>query len=234
MKTLAAALCGVLVLGMHASAAQPYEMGLGAHLRLKAGVNTASIPEGEKTFTTFNGIPDFGATFYVPFDKENNIGAIFEAGYLTNSYGQRFLAAGLLPDIDATVKLNYIGISPNISLGVFSLGMELGIPVGGSISVPGFETSFLGQKFTTPDTTVSIKSDSMAVLVGLRAGVAIPLMQDENGRLNLVILGSYALTGAVKNFSETDINGRPLSDSYNPKPVSLSIGVSYLFSLRKK
>lgn len=240
MKILAAALCGILILTIQASAAEPNVTGIGLHMRAKIGFNTASMPDGSKTFISFNGIPDFGATFYLPYPKKNNIAMLIEAGYLTNSYGEKAAASTVsgvaFPEIDAVVKLNYIAIAPTFAIGIFNIGMEVGLPVGGSINIPSFQASLGGQPLApTQDTSLSIDSDAMTLLVGLRMGFTIPLIRNEDGRLNFVVVASYALSGAQDNFDRaTDKNGRPLSDDYNPKPASLSIGVSYLFSLNKE
>lgn len=240
MKILAAALCGILILTIQASAAEPNVTGIGLHLRPKIGFNTASMPDGSTTFISFNGIPDFGATFYLPYPKKNNIAIVIEAGYLTNSYGETAapstISGVVFPEVDAVVKLNYIAVAPAFAIGVFNIGMELGLPVGGSINIPSFQASLGGQPLApTKDTSINIDSGAMTLLVGLRMGLTIPITKNENGRLNFVAVASYALTGAQDNFDQaTDKNGRSLSDDYNPKPASLSIGVSYLFSLNKE
>ena len=70
MKTLAAALCGVLVLGMHASAAQPYEMGLGAHLRLKAGVKGVGAAKAARLAAAFELVRRVQSQ---PFDPKQQV-----------------------------------------------------------------------------------------------------------------------------------------------------------------
>jgi hypothetical protein len=187
-----------------------FPMSIGPFIAPKVCVNTADIPQGFKTGMSFNGIPDFGATFYVPFSPTSTIGATADVGYSTYSILTK-PESNANDDNTFIEKVNYFSIAPNINFSGFMLGFNIGIPMGYSVSnVSGS---------INPATT----TDNLATIVDIRIGGMIPLMNDATGRLNFIVFGGYMLTGMSSNDNT----------SANPKAASLMLGLNYLFALEK-
>ncbi len=190
-----------------------FPMGLGPFVAVKACVNTATIMNGTKTGMSINGIPDFGATFYLPIGTQSTVGATLDIGYSTYSIKSK-PESGATDDNTIITQANYFSIAPNVNIGGFMLGVNLGIPVGmssGNVSGAGILSS------------IPVNSDELATVIDIRFGAMIPIMHNATGRLNFIVMGGYMLTGMSKNDTS----------EYNPKAASLMMGVNYLFSFKK-
>ncbi|MBI5325152.1 MAG: hypothetical protein HZB41_07775 [Ignavibacteriae bacterium] len=62
----------------------PYS--IGPFITLKGGVNAADVPDGRKNGFTVNGLPDFGASGYIPFGDKSQFGLDADLAYSTYSY----------------------------------------------------------------------------------------------------------------------------------------------------
>ncbi len=187
-----------------------YPLALGPFITLKGGVNAGTIPTGTKTDFAFNGIPDFGATLYIPFSDSSNIGAAVDLGYSTYAIRSK-------PNDNATdnntfdYKYNYLSLSPTLSANVFTLGFNFGIPLAASAN------NLSGNQ------SRNLTLDSVGILIELRIGAMIPLVSSPTGRLDLLVQGGYMLGGIYNT-----------SSSANPKAASVALGLNYLFALKKK
>jgi hypothetical protein len=183
-----------------------FPLSVGPFFVLKAGVNT-NHPQGIENAVAFNGIPDMGATFYVPLTVKNKLGFTFDLAYTTIAYGRKYYGGS-----DTwTNKFNYIALSPNLHLFGFLLGFNFGIPVGCSIE---------NNEPNLPINLKSLTSDDMSMLIEARIGAQIPVYENEFGRLSLVISGGYVLSGLIKDL-----------DDFNPQPGSLGLGFCYFFNI---
>ena len=192
-------------------AADSYSMAVGPYLMLKAGVNAGTIPTGFKTAVVFNGAPDFGAEFYLPFTKSLPVGASLDFGLQTYGILSK-PSSGASDDNTFTTKYHYIAISPSFVASIVSLGFTFGIPSGVS-------TSNTSGTYTNNGST-----SDMATIVEAHIGVAVPILNDNTGRLNFLVMGSYVLTGM-------DAPSSGAVTSYNPVVASLGVGFNYLFKI---
>lgn len=208
MKRISGAVLLLLFLGVGATYAQPnYPLSLGPYMALKAGVNAASIPEGYKTGVAVSGLPDFGATLYVPLGRDNRLGFLADLGYSTYAYGERGVVGESEGDL-YKLQTSYITLAPSMYISSFTIGFTFGLPVA---------TARI-----TDDNTFDGETDNVATLVEIQLGGMIPVMENRDGRLNILLRAGYMLTGIV---SES-------SSEYNPKAATFGLGVNYLFNLQ--
>lgn len=184
-----------------------YPLSIGPYLSLKAGVNAASIPEGSKTGIGLSGLPDFGATLYVPLGADNRVGFLADLGYSTYAYGERLVIGDVEGDLYKQ-QVSYVTLAPSIYLSSFTVGFTFGIPVAAS-------TVF-------DNATVDGETDNISTLVEVQLGGMIPVMANADGRLNILLRAGYMITGII---SES-------SSEYNPKAATFGLGVNYLFNLK--
>lgn len=192
------------------------QYGLGPSLAGKAGINGGNYPTGRENGVAINTTPDFALRFYAPLSDFMNLGATFDLGY--SSYGFKMKAADF--DAEYTEKFRYVTLGASIQFGYFWSGANFGLPVAANMGS-------------------DIDADLVSELVEFRVGGEYPVIISETGRLNAFIVAGYFLSGTFKDFEEGD----PLKDlipvkepqiptnEFNPRPVSLSIGFSYLFDL---
>jgi len=210
MKKFVVCLLLMVICAAGSYAQEIYPMAVGPFITLKGGVNTGTIPTGTKTDFTFNGIPDFGGTFYLPFSTTSNIGAAADLGYSTYA----ILSKPNTNPVDSNTfvaKFSYLTISPVLCANVFTLGFNFGIPLSASSSN------------VTGNRSYNLSVDSVAFLVELRVGAMVPLVSSPTGRLDLIVQGGYMLSGIYSSSSTT-----------NPKAASVALGLNYLFTLNKK
>lgn len=203
----------------------------GPFIAFKGGTNLGSTSELISSNFAFNGLPDFGASLYVPLSSSSKLGLMVDLGYITLAYGEEIDGTDLtgalgdlfgvdLPgnifsdgDLSFTHRLHYIGISPQLTINSLLFGFQLGIPVGGTTK-------------NDADIEEDIETDGLSTIFEIVGGAKIPLVKKKSGRLNLLLKASYALSGLLK---EPDDLGD--AEFYNPKVLSISVGVNYLFSL---
>lgn len=189
---------------------------VGPYLQLKAGVNGGNIPDGRKNAIAFNGIPDFGATCYVPLSLDSDLAATFDLGLSTYSFSFKDVHKG---DVYQQ-KYSYINLAMNFHLYYTMMGFNFGLPV--SADMEGRE----------------IKTDNLEIMAEFRLGAIIPLMQDEDGSLNIMVYAGYMMTGIYSDFEKDDplknlipeIPPQEITQKFNPRAVSISIGLNYMFN----
>jgi hypothetical protein len=148
---------------------------------------------------------------------------IVELGYSTYTYRIDTYPDMVLQDF-ATLKYNYrfsyITFAANLYFGGFTFGMNMGIPSSGSSGA-------------------DIPTEKMSNLLEFRVGGIIPLFADETGNMNLTIHGGYMLSGIFNHFGTDDplkgivksVPPEVVTDAFNPRAASLTIGFNYLFNL---
>lgn len=187
-----------------------FPMSVGAYIGGRACVNAGEIPTGTKTGLSMNGVPDFGATFYVPFTTtgSSNIGFNLAFGYTSLTVVSK-PESGVTDGTTLVPKLSYFAITPTFYLKGISVGVNIGMPTGLTYFNKDETIKAPGQK------------DLLNTLVSFHFGGIIPIYYDEFGRFNFLISGSYPL-GDV---------GKIYGNDYAPVPASLSLGVSYVVNL---
>lgn len=222
----------------------------GPFVAFKGGTNVGSTADVVSNTFVFNGIPDVGASLYVPFGSSSNLGLQLDVGYITLAYGQEIdsdvtnaLLGGLsnlfdslfdglfdgfgtdIPGLDLTEaiseddltftnKFHYLGIAPQLSVSSLLIGFQIGIPLGGT------------SENASGTSERDIETDEMKTIFEINAGANIPLVKNKNGRLNLLLKGSYALSGLAEQPDNIDDDA-----FFDPKVLSVAVGINYLFSL---
>jgi hypothetical protein len=182
-----------------------YPYGVGPFVLFKGGVNSSEVPEGIKNGVAFIPMPDIGVTGYIPFTDDAKTGLAVDLAYCTYGYE---LKATFKEDEPSTLTFNYLTFGPSFHVSGFLVGFNFGIPLGGNIE------AFNGSES-------DINSEDLATMVELRLGAMIPLVESQTGRLNLLLMGGYFLTGQYKE----DNSG------FNTHPASLGLGLNYIFNV---
>lgn len=221
---------------LYSEAEEQYPASVGGYIHSKIGLNSASIPFTRATSFSFNGIPDFGVMCFFPIHKKQQIALLGELGFTTNSYGENLdneFSANLPNSREEYVfRHNYISGSVGVAIRSITMSMGLGLPVGGT-----YVNSAKGVMFSS-----SIPTTNLQPIIDLKLGAMFPIYYDRSGRLNLHVNGGYVMTGIYTNSLEAyqhisqevrDATGFPanLGKEYNPMPLSISVGLSYLFTL---
>ncbi len=187
----------------------------GPFFALKGGVNGGYIPEGRKNAALFNGLPDFGITLFYPLGEETDLGLMMDLAYTTYAYQ----IEGVEVNYNADCKYSFISFAPNMHYNGFIAGFNFGFPIDNSF----------GDK---------LKSDKLNFMVEIRLGYVYPLLNDEDGSLNVFMQAGYMLTGLYSDFVKDDplLETIPptfpekFTDKFNPRTISLLVGLNYLLN----
>lgn len=212
---------------------------LGANMSMP--VSSANYRQFRPSFNA----PDAGFSLYLPFWKDSFMGVLLNAGYSETS----FTTKPLLNDNDTnTVKETYsfITVQPTLNLGGFLLGVKIGIPQSAKAeNLMDQNQAIIANNYDEKTNRVESFSTTRKELINTQFDVLIggsfTLGNFDSGKLKLNLQASYALVPLYKNYDEyyigydNDIksNGttyKPNKNS-NPTPISISLGLSYLFRL---
>ncbi|MFC2131465.1 hypothetical protein ACFLSQ_08520 [Bacteroidota bacterium] len=182
-----------------------YPISVGPFIGLKGGVNAADIPWGSKNGFAFNTMPEIGVTGYLPFVEDAFFGGAVDLAYSTSGFLMKY------GELKHTHQYNYFNFSPYLYASGFTLGLNFGIPLGGTIS--------------SSNNDEDVDSDDMATLIDVRLGGMIDVYANETGRLNIIIVGSYSLSGLLN---------KEYGGEYNYHPGQMYIGLNYMFNLVKE
>ena len=215
--------------------------------------STISVPEGTKFKPEVN-FPDLGFSLYLPFEKESSLGFMLNAGYSETSYS---LYPTLASNDSNTVTESYgfITVQPMFNLGGFLLGVKIGIPksaeakngIDQNVAIIADDYNKDTKLINTYSTT---RKDLINTQFDIVLGGSFTLANFESGKLKLNLMASYALQPLYKKSEEylpgfdvkkeTVIGSdkKPIeyttlipNNKNNPTPVSVSLGLSYLFRL---
>lgn len=195
--------------------AEDYEMPTKGYLRIgpfitgKGGVNTIDPPQGIKNGFAVVPLPDFGVSTLIPFIPNGQTGALIDLSYSSYAYQLKMYGN---EDVNWVDRFSYFNIGPSFYFSGFTAGLNLGFPMGGSIG----ESKLLPQK--------DIKSEDMAMLLEVKLGALLELLNTPTGSLNFIIQGGYVLSGLYK----TEVIS---FNSLNPQPAQLSLGLNFLFNV---
>lgn len=178
-----------------------FPMGIGPDIGYRMGMNTTDQGNLFKNSLAFSNMPDIGAQFYLPFEGTEKLGMLFNAGYYTIPYA----LTNSITDATINYYNNYIAFGADIYYMGFTAGLNYGL-----ISSAKMED-------------YDLPTDNYNNMLEFRLGTHIPIMENSSGRLNLNARLGYFLTGLLVD--------QAVSGSYNINPVTLSVGISYLFNL---
>lgn len=178
---------------------------VGPFITGKGGVNTIDPPQGIKNGFAVVPLPDFGVSVFFPFTPNDQTGAVLDLAYSSYAYQLKIYAN---EDVNWVERFSYFNIGPSFYFSGFTAGLNIGIPMGGQIS----ESKNSPQK--------DIKSEDMAMLLELKIGAMLELVNTPVGSLNFIIQGGYALSNLYKSESLR----------FNPQPAQLSLGLNFLFN----
>lgn len=239
---------------------EQYALYVGPYVAAKGSIIT-SVADGAKTGPVFNVPPDLGVSILAPFGAGSSVGFGLDLGYATygfelkpekeatdtNTITPTFSYINVFPHV------NLGGFILGVNFG-FPSSADSRTKTDSLVSIVGrpnvvTTTNSQGVKITntyfSPDPVSqngAIPYDItkyLATLVEVRIGGAIPVINTSAGKLNVNIMAGYSLSGlftdhqsylgSYEKSPSTGLTGP--KEEYNPKPVSLSIGFSYLFRL---
>lgn len=193
-------------------AQENFPMSAGLFVSIKGGVNAADVPKGVKNGFAFNSMPDIGANFYLPLAEKNRIGLTLDLAYTSYFFQMKYTGD---EDNPWVTQSNYFTLSPALDLYGFIIGFNFGLPL--SISS---DKDFVDK---------NLDKDNLNFATEIKLGGLIPVFYNETGRLNIIIMAGYFLTG---QYDKTD-NIPGLRDGFNTHPASLSFGLNYMFNVEK-
>jgi len=222
------------------------------------GVNVASkitIPNG-MLFMPAATFPDAGFSCYVPFAKKSSVGFLLNVGYSQLAYSTYPHKES---NDSNTVRETYgfLSFQPSLYLGGFVIGCRVGIPKFAKAQNKLDQNQFIiVNKLDTNGIDSfqyrsSANPDALNTQIDLVLGGSITLVESDAGILKLNIMASYALKELYKDYKnyyysypseiETtyDYDNKPIYNNkysapdskYNPTPICLSLGISYLFRI---
>ncbi|HET9135907.1 MAG TPA: outer membrane beta-barrel protein [Candidatus Kapabacteria bacterium] len=194
--------------------AQPYKKyEFGPFGSAGLSVFQGEVPDGSKTdvHVAFT----FGAMGALTFNPD--WGVALALGY--ESRGMYFHEqAKDIPNQDFSI--NYLSIQPSLKFKSFLLGINIGVPMGGTAKVTNaFGTS-----------SADIPDSSMNTIIDIRAAGLLPIVENDMGNLDFYIQASYCISDAIGGggfLTAGQTTGTPVTNS--PLPT-LQIGLAYLFS----
>lgn len=192
--------------------AEDYEMPTKGYLKIgpfitgKGGVNTIDPTQGIKNGFAVVPLPDFGVSTLIPFNPNGQTGILIDLAYSSYAYQLKIYNN---EDVNWVERFSFFNIGPSFYFSGFTVGLNLGFPMGGTI----------GESKVSPKK--DIKSEDMAMLLELKLGALLELLNTPAGSFNFIIQGGYSLSGLYK--SETI--------RFNPQPAQLSLGLNFLFNV---
>ena len=194
---------------------------LGPMFEAGGSVNAGNVANGAKTNFGFAWNADAAAVF--PLAPRIAIDAVL-------GYDSRSISFYKQDDqnFKYDYNFNYFAIRPGLLIGAFSVGLGLGIPLGYSVTVQ--------QGANQPTTSSSIGATAMNLLLEVRLGAMVPLIESPNGDLNFLVEGTYSFNNLVSNgpLPYYDPKAGASSSSNNGPLATLQFGFSYLFDLNPR
>jgi len=187
---------------------------------LTAGLHTAfgasmivDPPEGQKVSAVFAYHIDAASTY--PLTPV--ISACLNFGFENRGFKLRNESNS---DIYGVERISYFSIAPGFRFSAFYIGMNFGLPMGGTLAVKTGQ----GTTETSRDLT-SAEEDKLETLLEPRLGAVIPLMEDPTGWLGLTVTGGYTL-------NEVEDRGDDIPESAGAfNMVAAYLGLTYQFAI---
>lgn len=193
---------------------------VGPYLGFKAGLNGGNVMDGRKNAMNIARVPEFGVNSLLILSNEYDLGACFGLGYADYSYKIKGYAVGR----EYKCNYSYINLSTELYFQGITMGFAFGYPLAADF----------GSK---------IDADKLGFMSEFKIGYIYPVMLDleEGASLNLYINAGYMLTGIFKDYAKDDpllpfvpaVPPQTSSSKYNPRVVSITIGMSYWFGIHQ-
>ncbi|MCL2039701.1 MAG: hypothetical protein FWG85_04650 [Bacteroidetes bacterium] len=179
-----------------------YPFSVGASVAGKVGISTGTTPEGILNAVSFLGGADLAAMVYLPMSNDSRTGVFVELGYTNTPFGLK-----LWKQQDFSyMNQKWLTVSPILLMSGVSVGLEFGF---NAFDDWIDDNNMFGM--------LPIAKDGFNVT--LRVGYMHPVWTTPVGTLNFQINGTYNITG-------TNYRG-----DFTYSPVTLSLGLNYLFNL---
>lgn len=194
--------------------------GFGPFVGFKGGINGVNTPSGRKNSFSFSSIPDFGLTLRYYINHSTKLGFNFDAAYSTYSYNISDSRIDSIEGLEYKHTYSYFTLNPSFSFDVLYLGFALGIPVSANYGA-------------------DISTSNLKIMTEVFAGVALPVIKDSTGCLSVNFKAGYMLSHIFKDYEQNDplkeiipvMPPQKLTDEFNPRAVSFTIGIKYLLYL---
>ncbi|MGC9077573.1 MAG: hypothetical protein ACP5I9_02315 [Candidatus Kapaibacteriota bacterium] len=177
---------------------------VGVYITGKGCVNTVDPPQGVKNDFQLSKMPDLGLKFSYRFEGTSNTKIFGEISYLSAYMKYKLYNNS---SVNWVNEFHYINFGVGFEFSNFLISMNLGLPSSGKWS-------------TSLGYSNELAKEDMNTMLQLRVGAIIPIVKDNTGDLNFLIHADYFLVGALSQDS-----------NYNPRIVSLSLGLNYMFNL---
>lgn len=208
---------------------------LGASIGASVGINTVAPPSGHKSYPVVSGIPEVTVHPRYLVNSLYSLQAMLDVGFVHSTFAMHPIA----PVNDSTRvanRLSYLCFTPGIQSKFFYAGIGIGIPVDAHRYA--LDGSFQTRSILLNDTLFSVPiKEVLSTMVQLRAGVHIPMLEEQHGTLCLLfnvaytIGGSYAQWSSISNAlypSAVSKEKRENAESkYNPIPIQATLGFSF-------
>lgn len=205
---------------------------IGPYAALNLAMNTADyhVSGAERSIVPGS---HFGVVSDIPIGKQTSLLAAL--GYYTLAFkdvNEKLDPGGDNPtDISLPSKLttegsfNYIALLAMFKIDYFCVGFQFGLPVAATIE-NSMEGGLRGSGDSRFRADISPESSERAFLIEVRLGGDFPVVDLQDGSINLTFTGGYPLT---EHLSEAE-NALPKMDD-NFRMPNLSLGLSYRFGL---
>jgi hypothetical protein len=194
--------------------AQPYKkLEFGPFASGGLSVFQGDVPDGSKTdiHTAFT----FGALGAFTFNPD--WGVALGIGY--ESRGMYFHQESQdVPNQDFTI--NYLSFQPSLKFKSFLLGINIGVPMGGTALI----------KTSAGSSSADIPDSSLNTIIDIRAAGLLPIVENDMGNLDFYIQASYCISDAIGGSGFLTV-GQTTATPVTKSPLpTLQIGLAYLFS----
>ncbi len=181
--------------------------GLSYHL---VGAIATNPNSGYKTGVDFTSEQAF--QLFIPFNKKATTGLALEYGNSALAFTTQntSLADSTFPKHPESYT--FTSFFPHFYINGLVIGAMIGLSPTGSVKTDGFTNVPKLKTFIIP-----------------RLGASVPLLDGEWGRVNFNIIGGYCFAGMYEDGKKyVNVHVTP-TDDVSPTPVSLSIGLSFMF-----
>ncbi len=208
----------LFILAINVSISQEnYPISYGPQVSMKFGINGVETPLGRKNGVALANLPDVGATIYLPLSNSNPLGLTFDLRYSPYS----FFIIEDATDLKYQHNFSYFLVNSGIFFKGITFGFSLGLPL--SADVDG----------------ATISTDELPMMSEVQIGYTYPIWEDETGRFNIFIKGTYFLSQMFNDFPKNDpmkklipeFPEEPITNNSNPRAVTVYVGFNYLFNL---
>jgi len=173
-------------------------------------------PQGNKVAPSFGF--RFGADMAYPLTS--SIGGTFLLGYESRAVRLRSLED---PDVYSSSRVGYMAIMPGFQFGAFWIGMNFGLPLGGSVTrKAGQNADEISRDMTDTE------YDKVDVTLEPRIGTVIRVHDDQNGWVGITLNGGLTLN---EFFDMGDVPSAARDIVGNYQTASMHLGLTYQFAI---